>query len=107
MSKNAGLDIKSKHPYRRHSKEEKKKQKREWKERRWQERKKRRKAKSQAVNSESVASANEKAEQKVVMENDLEISGECEAREAPKRRKVDPAPTESVKSQLEQKSHQT
>lgn len=106
-SENAGLDIKSKHPYRRHSKEEKKKQKREWKERRRQERKKRRKAKSQAVNSESVASANEKAEQNIVMESDLEISVEGETREARKRRKVDPAPTESVKSQLEQKSHET
>ena len=58
------------------------------------------KAKSQAVNSESLACANEKAEQNIVMENDLEISVKGEARGAPKRRKVDPAPTESVKSQL-------
>ena len=55
------------------------------------------------MNSESVASANEKAEQNIVMENVMEISVKGEAREAPKRRKVDPAPTESVKSQLEQK----
>ena len=54
------------------------------------------------MNSESVACANEKAEQNIVVKNYLEISVEGEAHGAPKRRKVDPAPTESVKSQLEQ-----